>query len=62
MTNTNNITLHKDWKIVREIKIDRELERELERIIGKQIHNDSEEKNGQYESKRRSIFHKKKNL
>ena len=58
---TQNITLHKNWKIVREIKINKELERELEAILGKHVLLGGEKNNGHYATERRSIIKKNRN-
>ena len=60
MTNTEKIQLHKDWKIVKEIKLKKDLERELEDILAKRMESGDMSANGGYKAKRRSIFKKSK--
>ncbi len=59
MISSNNTRIHKDWKIVRKLEIEEELQSELEGILSKQIFDRIEEdQSSYYKGKRKSIFRK----
>ena len=60
MIKTKNFKTHKDWKKVKKIDIKKNLEREIEEILGKQITTKDDSKNGNYRTKRNSVFRKDK--
>lgn len=58
MIKSDNINIHKDWKTVKKIEINRKLEREIDAIIGKRIYVKSRNNSSNYQKKRKSIFRK----
>ncbi len=59
MIKNEEINLHKDWKIVKQIELNKKLERKLEEILEKRVDTDSENEIGGYKPTRRSIFRKR---
>ena len=59
MIKNEKTKLHKDWKVVKKIGIEKELRKELEDILGRRLNNNDFEKTGEYNSSRRSIKKKK---
>jgi len=57
MIESKKIDLHKDWKIVKEIELDKKLEEELENILSRRMMS-SNDKEGAYRTKRKSIIRK----
>ena len=60
MISSDNTKLHRDWKIVKKVEIDKELAEELEEILGKQLFASNDIKKGDYHAERKSIFRKSK--
>jgi hypothetical protein len=60
MISSDNTKVHKDWKIVKKVEIEEELERELEDILGKQLFKTNEIKKNNYPAERKTIFRKSK--
>ncbi len=60
MIKSEKVNVHRDWKIVRKLEIENELEREIEKILGQQLFGKKEKKQDGYQTKRRSIFQKNK--
>ena len=56
MISSDNIKLHKDWKIVKKIEIDRELILELEEILEKQLLDQKIDEESSYQIERKSVF------
>lgn len=61
MIKTEKVNLHKDWKVVKQIDVNKKLEKELEDILGKLVTVGSDSTNGKYKSTIRSIFQKNRN-
>lgn len=60
MIKPESIKIHRDWKIVKKLEIENELEREIEKILGQQLFGKKEKKQDGYQTKRRPIFQKNK--
>jgi hypothetical protein len=58
MIETSNIKVHKDWKIVKKIRINKKLEKEIEEILDKHVCGKDENRNNSYPSERKTIFRK----
>ena len=60
MISSDKTKVHKDWKIVKKVEIDKELAEELEEILGKQLFGSKEKSQRDYPEERKSIFRKSK--
>ncbi|MHA1200448.1 MAG: hypothetical protein ACTSQF_14085 [Candidatus Heimdallarchaeaceae archaeon] len=61
MIKTEKINLHKDWKVVKQIDVNKKLEKDLEEILGKLVTVGSDSNDGEYRTTIRSVFKKNKN-
>ena len=60
MIKTDKTKIHKDWKVVNKIGIEKELRKELEDLLGRRLTKDDFDNERAYKNSRRSITKKKK--